>query len=173
MYYDILKFLDSYEPTDVEESLSQPSTSRGMFSQAQSPEDIETHEHIDTDMHTESMRLHDTDGAGSVTSEDTRTLHRKRQTTKTKPTEFEGELLQLLKADHLELEEDDLAFFKSLQPTLKKFTTYQKLMFRTKVMNALMEIEYQNFLPPNSAQDMAPTPTTSYSDQTDLDFEHL
>ncbi|XP_028158253.1 uncharacterized protein LOC114351292 [Ostrinia furnacalis] len=57
-----------------------------------------------------------------------------------------------LKPNQLQLESEDLAFFQSLQPTLKRFTRYQKLMFRTKVLNIVMEMEkeaepHQIFIP--------------------------
>lgn len=55
--------------------------------------------------------------------------------------EMENHMFQYLKKNELELESDDLAFFQSLQPTLKTFTTYQKMMFRTKVMQIIMDIE--------------------------------
>lgn len=73
-------------------------------------------------------------------------LHSTRQQKLTKPknkkgnSEFETELLQYLQTSELEIAKDDLAFYKSIQPTLNGFNSYQKLMFRTNVLNLLMEL---------------------------------
>lgn len=56
-------------------------------------------------------------------------------------SQFENAILECLKSNHLELESEDLAFFLSLQPTLRRFTNYQKMMFRTKVMQIVMDME--------------------------------
>lgn len=76
---------------------------------------------------------------------------------------FENTLLGYLKNNQLELESDDLAFFQSLQPTLKRFTTYQKMMFRTKVMQVIMEMEMQNinYSMPGSSAVTTPLSTPS------------
>ncbi|CAG4948313.1 unnamed protein product [Parnassius apollo] len=80
------------------------------------------------------------------------------------PSEFEAQLLECLKSNQLELESEDLAFFQSLQPSLKRFTRYQKLMFRTKVLNIVMEMESQT-----QPAYYSPIPTTSSSAFTELD----
>ncbi|XP_041982086.1 uncharacterized protein LOC121735352 [Aricia agestis] len=59
-------------------------------------------------------------------------------------SEYENSLTEHPKRHRLELEGEDLAFFQSLQPSLKRFTNYQKLMFRTRVMQVIMEMDSQN-----------------------------
>lgn len=83
---------------------------------------------------------------------------KKRKKAKSK---FKNSLLQYLKSNQLELESEDFAFFQSLQPTLKRFTNYQKMLFRTKVMQVIMEIEMSNINYSMSGSSSVTTPLST------------
>ncbi|XP_050665809.1 uncharacterized protein LOC126972836 isoform X1 [Leptidea sinapis] len=167
-YYDILTFLDSTTETAGEESLceemseqsnletpnesTQLGTSRQESSQLTSQRNLET-------------RNESTQPGTSRQESSHPTLKQKQvKSKKQAPSEFEAQLLECLKSKQLELESEDLAFFQSLQPSLKRFTRYQKLMFRTKVLNIVMEMESQT-----QPAYYSPIPTTSSSAFTELD----
>lgn len=64
----------------------------------------------------------------------------------TSPTPFEKELLKSVKQRKLEDTDEDMSFFMSIMPTLKKINAYQKLIFRTKVMEHLIEVEKEKVI---------------------------
>lgn len=65
---------------------------------------------------------------------------RKRELSK-QNSEFENQMLVLLNQNVTDIDSDDLSFFQSLRPIIKKFTTYQKLLFRSEVSNSAMSIQ--------------------------------
>lgn len=70
---------------------------------------------------------------------------RKRKRTQS-PTPFEKQLLQSVRQNNLLNDDEDLNFFKSLIPTVKKFSTFKKLLFRTKVLEAMIDIEKETII---------------------------
>ncbi|CAG5053196.1 unnamed protein product [Parnassius apollo] len=142
-YYDILTFLDSTTETAGEESLCEEMSEQS---------NLETPNESTQPDTSRQESSHPTSKQKQVKSK------------KQAPSEFEAQLLECLKSNQLELESEDLAFFQSLQPSLKRFTRYQKLMFRTKVLNIVMEMESQT-----QPAYYSPIPTTSSSAFTELD----
>lgn len=142
-YYDILTFLDSTTETVGEESLCEEMSEQS---------NLETPNESTQPDTSRQESSHPTSKQKQVKSK------------KQAPSEFEAQLLECLKSNQLELESEDLAFFQSLQPSLKRFTRYQKLMFRTKVLNIVMEMESQT-----QPAYYSPIPTTSSSAFTELD----
>ncbi|XP_047519448.1 uncharacterized protein LOC125059190 [Pieris napi] len=142
-YYDILTFLDSTTETAGEESLCEEMSEQS---------NLETPNESTQPDNSRQESSHPTSKQKQVKSK------------KQAPSKFEAQLLECLKSNQLELESEDLAFFQSLQPSLKRFTRYQKLMFRTKVLNIVMEMESQT-----QPAYYSPIPTTSSSAFTELD----
>lgn len=56
-------------------------------------------------------------------------------------SQFGDRLNTMLNTNATNLAADDMAFFMSLGPILKSFTTHQKLMFRSEVLKVAMQIE--------------------------------
>ncbi|XP_050552393.1 uncharacterized protein LOC126911147 [Spodoptera frugiperda] len=56
-------------------------------------------------------------------------------------SDFDSQMLALLNKSVSDIDSDDLCFFQSLGPIIKKFTTYQKLLFRSEVLNSAMSIQ--------------------------------
>lgn len=149
-YYDILSFLDSLTDTVTDDSLSEFNNSQMLPSpstlEAPLPSTSATpHQSpIETPTPTTSATSHQSP-IEPPTPSTSATPHQpspaSRRRVNKQPTEFEKKLLEYLKSNQLELEGEDLAFFQSLQPTLKKFTNFQKFMFRTKVLQIVMDME--------------------------------
>lgn len=114
--------------------------------------DIDVDETLSEQTQDSSVQSVNEDSQPSTSNQQPRLINNQQPTTrqenkiKTKKRanlEFEAELLQYLKTSELDIQNDDLAFYKSIQPTLNGFTSYQKLMFRTQVLNLLMEMTNQ------------------------------
>ncbi|XP_052739999.1 uncharacterized protein LOC128199763 [Bicyclus anynana] len=144
--------LTSQRNLETRNESTQPDTSRQESSQLTSQRNLETRNESTQPDTSRQESSHPTSKQKQVKSK------------KQAPSEFEAQLLECLKSNQLELESEDLAFFQSLQPSLKRFTRYQKLMFRTKVLNIVMEMESQT-----QPAYYSPIPTTSSSAFTELD----
>ncbi|XP_050665917.1 uncharacterized protein LOC126966085 [Leptidea sinapis] len=121
IYYDELSFLAPTVENEVDESLNDSSLP--------SPSDNILDSMIDR-------------GVDSASSQKPWLEKRKRRAPKTNPesSPFEKELLTLLSNQTPDLAADDLAFFASLGPILKRFDVGQKLEFRSRVLREAMDI---------------------------------
>lgn len=107
---------------------------------------------------------------GPSTSEqenDTANRETQRQSKRKKtssPTPFELQLLQSIENKNDKENDEDLSFFKSIMPNIKKLSTYQKLLFRSKVINILIDIERETVI---TLEDLSNIVVTS-DNNTDL-----
>lgn len=56
-------------------------------------------------------------------------------------TDFERQLLAILKKMESPLEEDDENFFRSLAPMLRAFDSHHKLVFRSRVLATALDVQ--------------------------------
>ncbi|RVE41313.1 hypothetical protein evm_014036 [Chilo suppressalis] len=153
-YYQMLTFLDRVIDTATDDSLL--------------PEGDDTDDVVIPSSHTKALSPPSTSAPltplpSASTSTNQQPIRPTQNKGKKAMSSFENTLLGYLKNNQLELESEDLAFFQSLQPTLKRFTTYQKMMFRTKVMQVIMEMEMPNINYSMSGSSSVTTPLSTPS----------
>lgn len=89
---------------------------------------------------------------------ETQSINKPKRKNTLSPTTFEIELLQCIKNKNYEENDQDFIFFKSILPNIKKFSSYQKLKFRSKVLSILSDIEKENV---TTLEDLSSTYRTS------------
>lgn len=137
-YYNIMTFLDSNKRVEGQESLenSQDDSSGHTLELSQHPI-VDTSEVLIPETSTSGI---ENDTARRETQNQSK---RKKASS---PTPFETQLLQSIQHKKDEENDEDLSFFKSIMPNIKKLSTYQKLLFRSKVLNLLIDIERENVI---------------------------
>ncbi|KAJ8703947.1 hypothetical protein PYW07_013241 [Mythimna separata] len=144
-FYDMLTFLDKTTDIDVDETLSEEHTQDSSLQSGNTDSQTSANKHQPSstiELVQEQSSTETQPSTSGLQGINERTGNAKKKP-KRANSEFEAELLKLLKSSELEIAPDDLAFYKSIQPALNRFKSYQKLMFRTKVLNLLMEMEHQ------------------------------
>lgn len=132
IYFEELKFLDRTTENVVSESLDNIDDSSSLETQAQ----VTMNANISGSSQNSST---------TVADQDKPTWARKRKNTR--PPEnstFEKQLVELLDKNMPDISSDDLAFFHSLGPILKSFNSYEKLLFRSKVLQIAMDLSGPN-----------------------------
>lgn len=126
VFYEMMTFLDVNVSTEADESI-----------------DIQTEEHQSTtDDYNISIPTTSTDHSDlERTFNDTVSGTSRKRKCLSSQTDFEKELLEFVKQNSAVNDDEDLNFFKSLLPTVKKLGSFKKLMFRTKVLEALIDIQ--------------------------------
>ncbi|XP_052744693.1 uncharacterized protein LOC128199410 [Bicyclus anynana] len=152
IYYDMLSFLDSNSNTQGEESADNFNQS---VEQNASPRTSQNNTIIEEDL----INIPST--SSSVTKETRSSKKRKCES----PTDFELELLNCVKNNTADNMDEDLNFFKSLLPTVKKLSSFKKLLFRTKVLEALIDIEKEMII---TIDDLSLTQNTATNDLESL-----
>lgn len=132
-YYSIMTFLDSNTSAEGQESLEylsqgDSSVDAGIFHEVAIP-GTSTSEH-----------------ENDTPSRETQSISKPKRKKTSSPTAFEIELLQCIKNKNDGENDEDLIFFKSILPNIKKLSSYQKLLFRTKVLGILIDIEKENVI---------------------------
>lgn len=73
---------------------------------------------------------------------------------------FEQQLIGILERNQAhttsQQKDEDLAFFESLIPAVRKFNDYQKTEFRLEVLNSVKKIQAMNFYVPQNVQSYPP-----------------
>lgn len=134
IFYDMLTFLNSNSSNEADESIENQSEGQDSSTNAINDNSISVPS-TSTENSNLERTISNTESASS----------RKRKHTSS-PTPFEKELLQNVKQNKIDNDDEDLNFFKSLMPTVKKFSTFKKLLFRTKVLGALIDIEKETVI---------------------------
>ncbi|KAF9406903.1 hypothetical protein HW555_012881, partial [Spodoptera exigua] len=121
IYFEDMKFLDKKHQAEVEDSIESNQATPSAINQ-----DIPStsNQHVPS---TSSQDIPRSTG-----------LERKRKQTDT--DEFDKEMLKMFKDNAKLFKNDDMNFFMSLLPITEKFTTHQKLIFRTEMLKKAMEI---------------------------------
>lgn len=83
------------------------------------------------------------------------------------PTAFELQLLDCVKNNTADNMDEDLNFLKSLLPSVTKLSGYKKLLFRTKVLEALIDIQKEMVI---TIEDLSETQNTVTDDLQSLNI---
>ncbi|KAF9405661.1 hypothetical protein HW555_013709 [Spodoptera exigua] len=143
--FEDMKFLDKKHQAEVEDSIESnqatpsainqdiPSTSN-QHVPSTSSQDIPRSTGLEV-----NTELQESVAQENSTDSNFRNKHcRKRKQTDT--DEFDKEMLKMFKDNAKLFKNDDMNFFMSLLPITEKFTTHQKLIFRTEMLKKAMEI---------------------------------
>lgn len=151
IYFEMLTFLDSNSSNEADESIENQSEDQ----------DSSTNANNNISVPSTSSGNSNLERTNNNTEPES-SRKRKRQSS---PTPFEKELLQCVKQNNIDADDEDLNFFKSLIPTVKQFNTFKKLLFRTKVLEALIDIEKETVFTlddlPSITMDLSETQNTS------------
>ncbi|XP_050672808.1 uncharacterized protein LOC126970778 [Leptidea sinapis] len=127
IFFQMLTFLDSNSSNEADESIENQCEDQDSSTNA-----INYNSSSVPSTSTSNSNLERTNNTEPESSR-----KRKRQVS---PTAFEKELLQCVKQNNLDSNDEDLNFFKSLIPTV------QKLLFRNKVLEALIDIQKETVI---------------------------
>ncbi|XP_045482794.1 uncharacterized protein LOC123686602 [Harmonia axyridis] len=171
VYYDDLSFLHQTGVNIVIDSLSTNSDNSSTIIDTEDTSNMYTLENA------EQRQLEQEQGSTQMPRPPKK---RKRQPLQ-ENSNFEKELLTLLRNQTPDIDNDDLAFFSSLGPVLKSFDLEQKLQFRSRVLAVAMDIQNiypransspTNYTTDNEAQGNDGTPST-YEEEYKPQMYHI
>lgn len=149
IYFEYMKFLDKKHQAEVEDSIESNQATPSAINQdipsisnqdvpSTSSQDIprSTGLEVNTELQKSVAQENSTDS--NFRNKHSNKNQRKRKQTDT--DEFDKEMLKMFKDNAKLFKNDDMNFFMSLLPITEKFTTHQKLIFRTEMLKKAMEI---------------------------------
>lgn len=155
IYYDMLSFLDSNSNVQGDESTDDLNQS---VEQNASTRTSQNSTHIQEEVPSTSSSQNNTSIQEEVpSSSGTKETRSSKKRKCESPTDFELQLLDCVKNNTADNMDEDLNFFKSLLTSVTKLSGYKKLLFRTKVLEALIDIQKEMVI---TIEDLSETQNT-------------
>lgn len=133
IYYDMLQFLNSNACTEADESIDYQG-------------EVQYLSRNENNISVPKPSTSTENSNAEYTNNNSKAQSSRKRKRESSPTPFEKELLECVKRDNIDRDDEDLNFFKSLIPTVKKLSSFKKLLFRTKILEALIDIEKETLI---------------------------